>query len=173
MSIAGVGASPGLQWLQNYLSPSGTGSGSQSSCGRQASTDMASISQQAMQLNASQGAQSPDASLTSGVTGTQGQQHHHHHHHHDKSGSGGQSFVDTLAQAIVTDLQQATGSGTPTGSGSSTAEPASSSLSGGSFLDKLASAIANDFLTQYQQTTGSTPPSTAQASPSSQVNTVA
>ncbi len=169
MSVSGVGSSPVLQWLQNYLSSAGSATGGQSSCGCQAPSDTTSISQQAIQLNASQASQSTDPSQTAGVNGSQGR-HHHHHHHGGRQ--GGQSFVDQLAQSIVTDLQNASASGASAGSGSSTTGSSSSSGSGGSFIDKLASDIANDLLAQYQQATGTTT-STTPTSPTSQVNAIA
>jgi hypothetical protein len=169
MSVAGVASSPILQWLQNALSSAGSAPGSPSSCGCQSSSsDTTSISQQAVQLNATQASQAPDPSQTSGVYGPQG----HHHHHHHGGGQGGGSFMDQLAQSIITDLQKATGSGASVGSGSSTTGSTSSSTADGSFVDKLASKIANDLLAQYQQATGSTAP-TSQSSTTNQVNVTA
>lgn len=152
MSVSGVGSSPVLRWLQNYLSSAGSATGSPSSCGGPSSSnDTTSISQQAVQLNADQAPQATDPSQTSGLYGPQGHPHHHH-----GGGQGGGSFMDQLAQSIVTDLQKATGSGASAGSGSSTTGSASSSTTSGSFVAKLASEIANDVLAQYQQATGST-----------------
>ena len=167
MSVAGIGSSPILQWLQTALSSAGSATGSPPSCGCQSSsTDTASISQQAVQLNANQTSQAADPSQTSGVYGPQG---HHHRHHHRADGHGGGSSIDQLAQSIVTDLQKATGSGASVGSGSSTTGSASTSATGGSFIDKLASEIANDLLAQYQQATGLT----SQSSTTNQVNVTA
>lgn len=150
MSVSGVGSSPALQWLQDSLtSRAGSAAGGQSSCGAQSSPDTTSISQQALQLNAAQASQTVDPSQASGVAGAQG--HHHHHHRHGggqgAGGQGGNSFVDQLAQSIVTDLQKATGSDTASGSAATTAQAGGN---GGSFIDKLASAIANDLLAKYQ-----------------------
>ena len=165
MSVSGVGSSPLLQWLQNYLSPAGSAANSSSSSasrGCQSTGDTTSISQQAVQLNATQAGQLTDPSQPSDVNGSQG--HHHHHHHHgggQGNGQGNGSFIDQLAQSIVTDLQQATASGAS--SESSTAGASGSTSTGGSFIDKLASTIANDLLAQYQQSTGSaSTPSTRQ-----------
>lgn len=165
MSVSGVGSSPVLQWLQNYVSSAGSATGSQSSCGCQPVNDTTSISQEAVQLNANQASQASDPSQASGVNGSQGHRHHHRHHH--GGGQGGNSFVDQLAQSIVTDLQNATGSGVASGSGSSDAT-AQASANGGSFIDNLASAIANDLLAKYQQASGSA----GTSSPSSTVNQV-
>lgn len=167
MSVSGVGSSPALQWLQNYLSSGGSAAGSQSSCGCQSPTDTTSISPQAVQLNASQTLQTSDPSQTAGVNGSQG----HHHHRHHGGGQGGNSFVDQLAQSIVTDLQKATGSGAASGSGSSDAT-AQAGINGGSFIDKLASQIASDLLAKYQQASGSAG-SSSQSSTVNQVNTIA
>ncbi len=172
MSITSVASSPALQWVQNYLSAAGASTGKQSSCGCQPSGDTTSISPEAAQLNASQTSQSADQSQTSGVSRSQG---HHRHHHHQGGGQGGSSFVDQLAQSIVTDLQQATGSGATAGSGTSSTAAATSSTTsaaGGSFIDKLASSIANDLLTAYQQATGSSATSSS-ANTTSQVSSVA
>lgn len=169
MSVSGVGSSPMVQWFQNNLSGAGpaTGSPSSSRC-RSSSNDTTSISQQAVQLHANQASQAPDPSQTSGVYGPQG----HHHHHHHGGGQGGSSFMDQLALSIVTDLQKATGNGASAGSGSSTTGSATSSATGGSFIDKLASKIANDLLAQYQQAIASTVP-TSQSSTTNQVNVTA
>ncbi|MGH7182486.1 MAG: hypothetical protein ACREJN_10965 [Nitrospiraceae bacterium] len=170
MSVAGVESSPILQWLQSTLSSAGSATGSPSSCGCQSSpTDTTSISQQAVQLNANQASQVPDPSQTSGIYGPQG---HHHHHRHHGGDQGGGSLMDQLAHSIVTDLQKATGSGASAGSGSSTTGTASSSTTGGSFIDKLANEIANDLLAQYQQATASTAP-TSQSSSTNQVTVTA
>lgn len=150
MSISSVGSSPVLQWLQSYLS-SGAGSskGTPASCGCQPSGDMTSISTEAAQLNASHASQADDPSQAEGATRTPGYRRHHRH------GEGGEgAFMDRLAQSIISDLQQATGTGTPSESGSSTPATTSSSDRGGSFVDKLAQSIANDLLSKYQQTTG-------------------
>lgn len=168
MSVSGVGSSPVLQWLQSYLSKAGPATGSQSCCGCQSSSDTTSISQEAVQLNASQASQTPDLSQASGVNGAQG--HHGHHHHHD-GGQGGSSFIDQLAQSIIADLQSATGSGATSGAGSSDAT-AQASTNGGSFLDKLASKIAEDLLAKYQQAGGPAGTS-SQSSTGNQVNAIA
>jgi hypothetical protein len=149
MSVSGVESSPALQWLQNYLSSVGSATGSQSYSGCQSSSDTTSISQEAVQLNASQASQTPDLSQTSGVNGPQGHRHHRHH----GEGQGGNSFVQQLGQSIVTDLQKATGGGAASESGSSAAT-AQVSATSGSFIDKLASEIANDLLAKYQQASG-------------------
>jgi hypothetical protein len=79
--------------------------------------------------------------------------------------------MDQLAQSIITDLQKATGSGATSGAGSSDAT-AQASTNGGSFLDKLASKIAGDLLTTYQQAGGAAGTS-AQSSTGNQVNATA
>ena len=149
MSVSGVGSSPVLQWLQSYLSKAGPATGSQSSCGCPSSSDTTSISQQAVQLNASQALQPSDPTQMSGVNGSQG----HHHHHHHGGGQGGKSFMDQLGQSIIDDLQKAAGGGVASGSGSSDATT-QASTNGGSFIDQLASKIANDLLAKYQQASG-------------------
>lgn len=169
MSISGIGSSPALQWLQSYLSSSGSATGSQSSCGCPPASDTASISQKAVQLNASQASQTSDPSQTSGVNGSQG----HHHHHRHGGGQGGSSFMDQLAKSIVSDLQSATGNGDASGSVGSAA-PAQASGNGGSFIDQLASVIAGDLLAKYQQATGSAGAGTSpQSGTANQVNAIA
>lgn len=168
MSISSVGLSPVLQWLQSYLSGAGASTGNQSSCGCQPSADTTSISKEAAQLNASQSSQATDPAQASGVNGPQGHPRHRHH----GGGQDGHSFVDRLAQSIVSDLQQATGTDASTSSGSPTPGSASASATGGSFIDKLASEIANDLLAKYQQAAANGS-SSSQTSSSSQVNTVA
>lgn len=166
MSVSGVGSSPVLQWLQSYLSGSGPATGSQPSCGCPSSSDTTSISPEAVQLNASQALQVPDPSQTSGVNGSQG-----HHHRHHGGGQGERSFVSQFAQSIVTDLQNGTSGGMASGSGSPNAT-AQASTNGDSFLDKLASKIAEDLLTKYQQASGPAGASTL-SSTGNQVNATA
>ena len=168
MSVSSVGSPPVLQWLQSYISKAGPATGNQSSCGCQPASDTTSISQDAVQLNASQALQTSDPSQTSGINGPQG---HHGHHHHHGGGQGGSSFMDQLAQSIIADLQSATGSGATSGAGSSNAT-AQASANSGSFLDKLASKIAGDLLTTYQQASGAAGTS-AQSSTGNQVNATA
>lgn len=168
MSISSVGSSPVLQWLQSYLSGAGSSKGSASSCGCQPSGDTASISQEAAQLNANQVSQVSDSSQPSGAVGTQGR---HHHHHHRGEQDGG-SFVDRLAESILSDLQQATENGGSPEAGSATPASVSSSATGDSFIDKLAQSIANDLLSKYQQATGASV-SSSQPSATSQVNVIA
>src|SRR6185312_3174707 len=93
--------------------------------------------------------------------------HHHHHHHSGGAGNnqGDEGFIDQLAQSLVSDLQQADGTGTSLTGDSSSA----SDGSGLSFLDGLVSAFANNSLTQYQQTTDSS----HESSSSSQVKAIA
>lgn len=167
MSVSGVGTSPVLQWLQNYLAKAGPATGNQASCGCQPASDTTSISQDAVQLNASQALQTSDPSRTSGVTGPQG----HHGHHHHGGGQGGNSFMNQLAQSIITDLQGATGSGATSVAGSSDATE-QASANGGSFLDMLASKIAGNLLTMYQQA-GGTAGTSPQSSTGNQVNATA
>ncbi|MEO5954577.1 MAG: hypothetical protein ABIR36_02645 [Nitrospiraceae bacterium] len=79
--------------------------------------------------------------------------------------------MDQLAQSITDDLQNATGGGAASGSGSSGAT-AQASTNGSSFRDKLASKIAEDLLAKYQQAGG--PAGTfAQSSKGNQVNATA
>ena len=95
----------------------------------------------------------------------------HHGHHHHGGGQSGSSFMGQLAQSIITDIQKATGSGATSGAGSSDAS-AQASTNGDSFLDKLASKIAGDLLTTYQQAGGAAGTS-AQSSTGNQVNATA
>lgn len=153
MSVSGVGASPSpLEWLQTYLSSTGSPPVSSSCSGCQPSTDTASISQQAVQLNASQ-AQSTDQSQTSGIAQSKG----HHHHHHHGGGHGKGSTEDSL-------------SGTAMESGAPTNTP--SNTTGGSFIDNLAGALATDLLAQYQQSMASQT-ATSSSSTANQINAVA
>jgi hypothetical protein len=170
MSVSSVGSSPALQWLQNYLSSSGAATGTQPPCGCQSSRDSSSISQEAVQLNASQVSQATDPSQASAAGGSQG----HHHHHHHGGGHGGGSFVDQLAQSLVTDLQQAIGSGDASGPGSltTTTGSAGSTATAGSFIDQLASQISKDLLARYQQASGSSA-SSSPTSVATQVNAIA
>lgn len=167
MSISSVGSPPILQWLQSYLSGANASTGKQSCGGCQASSDTASISQEAAALNASQPSQPSDPSQTSGINGTQG----HHRHHHHGGGHDGPSFMDQLAHSIVSDLQQATGTGASSSAGAAPSDAGTSSTSGGSFIDKLASRIADDLLAKYQQATGAT--TSPSPATTSQVHTIA
>lgn len=167
MSVSGVGSSPVLQWLQSYLTKAGPATGPQSSCGSKPASDTTSISQEAVQLNASQGSQTPPLSQSLKVNGLQG----HYGHHHHGGGQGGRSFTNQLAQSIITDLQNATGNGAPSGRASADAT-AQATTNGSSFIDKLASKISQDLLTKYQQANGSAG-TTAQSSMGRQVNTTA
>jgi len=162
MSVSSIDSSPTLQWLQSYLSGSGPATEKPLSCGAQFSSDTTSISQEAVQLNASQTLQAPDPSRASGVNGSQG----HHHHHHYGGGQGANSFVQQLGQSIVADLQNATGGGVASGSEASAAT-AQTSANGGSFIDKLAGVIASDLVTS-----GSAG-SSSQSSKGNQVNATA
>jgi hypothetical protein len=144
-----------LQWLQNYLSSAGSAGGSPSSSApssTQSTTDTASISQQAVQLNADSTESVPDPSQLPDLSQLRAHHPHHHHHggEHGQSQEGG-SFIDQLAKSIVTNLQQATGSDASSQSNPST----ESNGNDDSFLEKLATAISNDLLAKYQQSTGS------------------
>ena len=76
-----------------------------------------------------------------------------------------------VAIEVIYDLQNATGGGAASGSGSSGAT-AQASTNGSSFRDKLASKIAEDLLAKYQQAGG--PAGTfAQSSKGNQVNAIA
>ncbi|MBX3235094.1 MAG: hypothetical protein KF814_02990 [Nitrospiraceae bacterium] len=150
MSISGIGSSSMVQWLQSYLSNPKTPGETQAACGCQHSSDSASISQDAIQQNANQALQSLDPSQASGASATQG---HHHHRHHHGSGQQEGNFVSQLAQAIATDLQQASGNTTSAdasvATGDTPAQPVNST--GDSFVTRLADLIAHDLLAQYQQ----------------------
>jgi hypothetical protein len=170
MSISSINSSPVLQWLQNSLSTAGLTVGNQSSRGSgdsQSASSAISLFQQALQVMTNQTASPTDASQSLNVNGTQGQ-HHHHHHGHSGGGSndpGHGSFIDQPAQSILSDLQQTdeTGASSPTSSSSAV------SGDGVSFIDGLASAIANNLLAKYQQATDSSQAS----SPLTQVNSIA
>lgn len=167
MSVSSVGSSSVLQWLQSYLTKAGPATGPQSSCASTPSSDTTSISQEALQLNASQASQTPGLSQNSTVKGLQG----HYGHHRHGGGQGGSSFMDQLAQSIITDLQNSAGNGATSGSGSSDAT-AQASTNGSSFIDKLASKISQDLLAKYQEASGLTG-ATAQSGTGSQVNATA
>ncbi len=158
MSLSGINSSPMLQWLQQSLSSADLASGTQAasaSCGSSSASDPSSLFQQALQALTSQTASSTDPQPALSVNGTQGQHHHHHHHGGQSSGQGDSSFIDQLAQSILGDLQQTDSAA----SSSSTDSASAPNATGGSFIDGLASAIANDLLTRYQQTTGGNPAS--------------
>lgn len=171
MSVSAVDSSPLLQWLQNYLSSAGSAGGSPPSSApssTQSTTDTASISQQAVQLNTDPTASVPDPSPLPDLS--QLRAHHPHHHHHggeqDQHPEGG-SFIDQLAKSIVTNLQQATGS-----DASSQSNPSTGSYGNqDSFVEKLATAISNDLLAKYQQSTGSAS-ATSSIGETNQVNTI-
>ncbi len=155
MSVSSVGTSPMLQWLQSYLSSAGSVSSNQScnaSCGAQSMSDTASISQQAVELNADQTEPLSDPSQLPDLS-TLRAHHTHHHHHGDEQGLNQDdgSFMDQLAKSIVPDLQQPAGSDASSESNA----PTDSQGNEGSFLDRLAHAIANDLIAQYQQSPGS------------------
>ncbi len=173
MSVSSVGTSPMLQWLQNYLSSAGSASSTQSSspsCGTQSTSDMASISQQAVELNADSTEQGADPSQPPDPSTVRAHHAHHHHHHGDEQGQsqGDGSFIDQLAKSIVTNLQQATGSDTSSESNTSTDANGNED----SFLEKLATAISNDLLAKYQQSTGSES-TTSSTGDTNQVNAIA
>ncbi len=170
MSISSINSSTVLQWLQSSLSMAGLTVGNQSSsasCESQSGSNAISPFQQALQMLTSQTAQPTDPQQSLSVNGAQGTHHHHHYRHSGGEGNnqGNASFIDQLAQSIVSDLQQTDSTGTASTTNSSSA----SSGNGLSFIDGLASAIANDLLAKYQQTTDSSPA----PSPSTQVNAVA
>lgn len=172
MSISNISSSPILQWFQQSLSTAGLTVGNQSanaSHDAQSGTHTISPFQQALQMLTSQTAQPTDPQQSLSASGAQGQHHHHHHHSGGESKDQGKgSFIDQLAQSIMSDLQQTDSPGA-----SSTADPSSASNGSGlSFLDGLASAIANNLITKYQQATESSqaPLST---SPPAQVSAVA
>lgn len=167
MSVSSVGSSPVFQWLQSYLADAGSSKGNSSSCSCQPAGDTTSISKEAAQLNADQASQALDPSQTESVAGTRG---HHHHRRHGEGGEG--SFMDRLAQSIISDLQQATETGTAGDAESSTPATPSSSATGGSFIDKLAQSIANDLLSKYHQDSGAGKPASP-ANATSQVNVIA
>jgi len=170
MSISSINSSPVLQWLQNSLSTAGLTVGNQSSrgsCDAQSASNAISLFQQAMQIMTNQTAPPADAAQSLNVNGTQGQ-HHHHHHRHSGGGSndlGNGSFIDQLAQSILSNLQQTD----ETGASSPTSSSSAFNGNGVSFSDGLASAIANNLLAKYQQATDSSQAS----SPSTQVNSIA
>lgn len=173
MSISGINSFSTLQWLQSSLSAAGLTVGNQSSaasCGPQSGSDAISLFQQALQVIPNQTATPTDSQQSLSVNGTQGQHHHHHHHSGgERNDQGNGAFIDQLAQLIVSDLQQTDGTGTAPTAGSSSASSASNG-SGGSFIDGLASAIANN-LAHYQQAMNSSP--APSSSPSPQVNAIA
>ena len=149
MSISSINSSPVLQWLQNSLSTAGLTVGNQSSrgsCDAQSASNAISLFQQAMQIMTNQTAPPADAAQSLNVNGTQGQ-HHHRHHRHSGGGSndlGNGSFIDQLAQSILSNLQQTD----ETGASSPTSSSSAFNGNGVSFSDGLASAIANNLLSQ-------------------------
>lgn len=151
MAVSTINSSPILQWLQQSLSATGLSGNSPSShvpCGSASGDAAISVFQKALQMMANQTTQPTDASQALNVYGTQGQHPHHHHRHSTGSNDhGGESFIDQLAQSLPSDLQQVDESGisSPTGS------PNTPNGSDTSFIDGLASAIANHVFTQYHQ----------------------
>src|SRR5689334_11971513 len=109
MDVSAVNSSSTAQWLQQLLSGVQTPGASQS-CSPSASapSDSANISQEAVQMNATQ--TQPDQSTT--VKGG-----HHGHHRHHGGAQGSQSPISQLAQDIVNDLQNAATNGTASGIG--------------------------------------------------------
>jgi len=101
----------------------------------------------------SQTAQPTDPQQSLNVNGTQGQHHHHHHHHSGgkSKDQGNGSFIDQLAQSILSDLQQTD----DTGASSATSSASAPNGSGESFIDGLASAIVNNLPAKYHQATDS------------------
>lgn len=168
MSVSGVGTSPLLQWLQHAHSQTGSAAKGRSCCGGESSSDTTSISQEAIQLNAIRTPQSADRPQASEIRGAQG---HHGHHQHQDGKQDERSFIDRLVQSISTDLRSATGSDTASGAGSSDAIVRASTI-GGSFLDKLASKIAEDLLATYRQAGGAAG-TASQSSIGSRVNATA
>lgn len=170
MSISSISSSPILQWLQNSLSAAGLSGNSQpagADCGSVSDGASISLFQQALQVITNQTTQPTDAPQSLNVNGTQG--HHHHHHSEEQSNDPGNgSFINQLAQSILSDLQQTDEPGASSTTGSSSA-PNGGSVS---FIDGLAGAIANNLIAKYQQTTDSSPTPSSTSSPS-QVSAVA
>ena len=173
MSISNINSSPVFQWFQQSLSTAGLTVGNQSSSASndtQSGTNTILPFQQALQMLTSQTAQPTDPQQLLNVNGTQGQHHHHHHHHSggESKDHGNGSFIDQLAQSILSDLQQTD----DTGASSATSSSSAPNGSGESFIDGLAGAIANNLPAKYHQATDSSqaPLST---SPPTQVSAVA
>lgn len=143
MSVSGIGSSHALEWLQGYLSKAGSAAGSQPAATSQPSSDRASISREAMQLNL-QASQASDPLQVSGVKGVQGRPHR------QGGGQGGSSFVDQLAQSIMADLKGAAGGRTVSRTSEATAQ---AGANGGSLIDQLASKLAKDLPLRYQPVT--------------------
>lgn len=150
MSVSNISSTPVFQWLQQSLSATGLTVGNQSfrgSCDSQSASDVGSLFQQTLQMMTNQTAPPTDAPQSLTVNGTQGQHHHHHHRHSGENNDPGNgSFIDQLAQSILSDLQQ--------GNEPAASSPSASNGSGESFIDGFGSAIAN-VLAQYHQATDS------------------
>ena len=173
MSISNINSSPVLQWLQQSLSMAGLTVGNQSSrtsTDAQSGSNAISSFQQALQMLTSLTAQPTDAQQSLSANGAQATHHRHHHHYSGGDGHdpGNGSFVDQLAQSILSDLQQTD----DTGGSSSTSSSSAPTDSGASFIDGLASAIANNVLAQYHQATDVSQAPSSISSPS-QVSAVA
>ena len=173
MSISNINSSPVLQWFQQSLSTAGLTVDNQSSSASndtQSGTNTISPFQQALQMLTSQTAQPTDPQQSLNVNGTQGQHHHRHHHHSggESKDQGNGSFINQLAQSMLSDLQQTD----DTGASSATSSSSAPNGSGESFIDGLAGAIANNLPAKYHQATDSSqaPLSTR---PSTQVSAVA
>lgn len=135
ISISEISSSPALQWLQNSLSATGISGNPQT-----AGASSGSPFQQALQAITNQTALPTDVSQSLSVNGAQGQHHHHHRYGGgESSNQGNGSFMNQLAQSILSDLQQAD----DTGASSATSSSSTSNGSGESFIDGLANAIAN------------------------------
>jgi len=158
MSISAIGSSPTIQWIQQLLMSGAQSALPQSrSSSTSATSDSMSISQEAIQLNATQStqAQGTDQSTIRGA---------HHGHHRHGGGQDGQSPLSQLAQDIVNDLQEAGTNGAATNMGN-TLTSGASGTNGGSFIQQLANQITANLLAAYgQPTVVTTPPPTTVAS---------
>lgn len=167
MSVSAINSSPTIQWLQQLLSGAQSPAMPQS-CGSStsATSDSTRISQEAIQLKATQSTQAQTTGQPSTVKGG------HHGHHHHGGGQDSQSPLSQLAQDIVNDLQSAGTNGAATSTGNTiTSTSDVSATNGGSFIQQLANQITANLLAAYGQ-----PPATTASSPAtvaSQVNAMA
>ncbi|MEP6887080.1 MAG: hypothetical protein ABI945_02040 [Nitrospirales bacterium] len=147
-----IHSSPAAQWLQGLLAK-----GAPSQVGNHSNTgstelprDSSRISAQAFQLNQAAGASLNvhARSAQSAVSAA-----HHHRQHHSDDQSRDTSFVSSVAQATVSNLQRTTRIDGPASSNIVGSSVAPSDSRERSFIQERASKVANDLRVAYSQVT--------------------
>ncbi|MDQ6735893.1 MAG: hypothetical protein M3Z35_17560 [Nitrospirota bacterium] len=156
MTPSEVHSSPAAQWLQGLLAkgaPSQTGTQSSTSNGAtELPRDSTSISARAFQLNQAAGISLKTNSQTAQSSGVSAA-HHDHRHPSSHNQTGYTSFVNSVAQAGVSDPQKGTGSGASASSAEGSGLAVSLDHHSGSFIQELASKAANDVRVAYSHIT--------------------